>query len=352
MADDPLLSLLGGPQEQVPQAQAPPVIPAPAQGAPTDRPQTWTQWLAAPENRAFLISAGAQMMQPAWGGMGANLGQAMAQGAEASAGTQRLELDREAARLERENRQRVAEIAAESRTDVAGIRSQAMLERARMIGARTIQEVTAYDRMVTSIYGRLLATNPLAGSGRRPDAELRAQAMDMADEIVRRRGGFQSIPDTPGTAPPQGPTGPTGPAPPSRGPTGPASSAPSTPSTPPSPSLLSAVPGLLDLARQFAYRSYGELSGLAPGTPSAPSAPGAPPPSTSSPYGESPVTPPGPESGLTPVAPTGTNLSQFLANPRYLDILRDRTQRQRIFALHPTWREILEDRMRENGITP
>lgn len=212
---DPLAMLLGQPEGMQPVAPSAPTA-APAAGDPRNTGTGgWSAWLQNPANRAFLISAGAQMLQPSFGGAMANMGQALAQGEEARSGTIRTQQEMDFARdqldqrsregaANRANQLRVAEIGAESRLDVASLRSNAMLQRAQMIGARTPGAANQYSNLVQRFFQTLTRDNPVAGAGRQSADQLFERAMQMADDAMKNQHGNLLTPggNTPGTTTP------------------------------------------------------------------------------------------------------------------------------------------------------
>lgn len=301
---------------------------------------TWSQWLQSPANRALLISAGAQMLQPSWGGPLANFGQAVAQGTEAQAATQKeqqtqtqayeqLKSSERQAELNRANQIRVAQIGAESRHDVAALRSQAMLERAAIIGARTPSQQAHFMNLTGRLFSTLMANNPLAGPGRKTTDELWTMAMDQAQQSLIASGVLPPSVGSGGQPPPSTVT----PPPPS---------VTTPPVTPPPPPVTS---------------GKGAIQQEAPVTTPPPS---TPPPSTPPPPGfMAPLTFPGlnfpaPSTGgqgSVPGAPTTTTSppqstmtwEQFIAGGSTRDprnaraILTNRTARQEVLRLHPEW---------------
>ncbi len=188
------------------------------------QPATWTSWLQQPANQAMLLSMGAQLMQPSWGGPMSNLGMAAAAGADASTQTrnrqQESDLQQQQMRQRasegaatRATQLRVAELGAESRLDVANLRAGAMLDRARIIGLRTGAQANQFQNLVNSYFRQLSRDNPPGGTGRKSAEELHQQAMDMAERAMRQQGALADAPPgggggAPVTTPPA-PGGPT-----------------------------------------------------------------------------------------------------------------------------------------------
>lgn len=352
MADefDPLALLLGqNGATQTGQPAPPPAPvatapPAPASDVRSTGQRTWSQYLSEPANRAFLISAGAQMMQPSWGGALGNLGMAMAQGEEARSGTLRTQQDMDLTReqmdtrsreasADRANRLRVAEIGAESRIDVAGLRSNAMLERARLIGARGTAGAHQFSNLTQRFLATLTRDNPVAGPGKKSPDQLFEQALTMAEEAMRRQNpdllapsspAPVSAPGAPVTSPPPGV-----PAPPSS--LSPPGAPPSAPVSPPS------VPGE-NLGSDVLRR----IQSLLPSR----TAPTIPP--TAAPAPPSTVAPAPPAPNTT----AGSTMSweQFISHPRSRDLLRSPQSVQRLLAANPSWAAQINAERRRMGL--
>lgn len=261
------------------------------------------------------------MMQPSWGGALGNLGMAMAQGEEARSGTLRTQQDMDLTReqmdtrsreasADRANRLRVAEIGAESRIDVAGLRSNAMLERARLIGTRGTAGAHQFSNLTQRFLATLTRDNPVAGPGRKSPDQLFEQALGMAEEAMRRQNPDLLTPSTSTSSPGMSVTPPP-----------PGTTAP--PSTPPplgTPPPTSAPPAAGENLGSDVLRRIQSL--LPSRTP-----PTTPP--TSSP---SSVTP-------APNTTAGSTMSweQFIAHPRSRDLLRSPQSVARLLAANPSW---------------
>lgn len=183
--------------------------------APQGQAGGWGQWLQEPTNRAFLISAGLQMMVGGHGNMGQQLGVALGAGAEAATGTARAEQEQanqdrtfeqndralaqrgDIASQDRAGRESVARIGAESREQVANIRGTFSLQRATQAGARGGQELSAYQRIFNSRAQELERNNALAPTGSRLTSDqIMQQAADFADNAFsrfRQQGGSTGV---------------------------------------------------------------------------------------------------------------------------------------------------------------
>lgn len=330
MADiDPLAMLLGQPDAAAP---APAPAAAPAGDVRDTGTGSWSSWLQNPANRAFLISAGAQMLQPSWGGTLANLGQAMAQGEEARSGTIRTQQDMDFARDQldqraregaatRANQLRVAEIGAESRLDVAQLRSSAMLQRAAMIGARTPGAANQYSSLVQRFFQTLTRDNPVAGAGRQTADQLFERAMQMADDAMKAQHSSMLTPGTPApaTGGPPAATPPPGTTTVPRTGTGNSTAAP-PPAAPASPTQV--IPG------QGFLRFGGPLGVLTEQLlRRAPAGAGVPPSQT-------------PQLDTPTSSPTGASrmtFEQFIQQPGAQALLANPQHRARIIAANPSW---------------
>lgn len=187
-----------GPQFPQPAGYGPPQV---APTNPEAQQRGWSGWLDNPVNRAFLLQFGIQAMQPAWGGLAASFGQALGAGAEAASGTAKLIRDEEVlaekinsdeskADLERKNRLQVAQIGADSRVEVANVRGQYSLQRAAAVGAKTPNELAAYNSVFNRVYQQLSQNNILLPPDQQLTPEMiMEQAGRAADEqYVRFRG--------------------------------------------------------------------------------------------------------------------------------------------------------------------
>src|SRR5574342_11421 len=201
-----------------------------------EQPNTWTQWLSSPTNRAFLMSAGAQMAQPTWGNAASNFSLGLAGGQQAAAETgnrineeerRRLELQSSEVQgeLNRRSLERRTSTAAESRLDVAGLRANAMLERARMIGLRGTGQQNEFMRSVRAIYSSLLQNNPAAMTDPALQEQLFNQSMERAARSFQEQLRLQGQ-QPPANEPPPARQPPPGPAPPP--PSGPSGQVPTS----------------------------------------------------------------------------------------------------------------------------
>lgn len=170
-----------------------------------EQPTSWTQWLSSPTNRAFLMSAGAQMAQPGWGNAASNFSLALAQGGAAQAETGNKIAEEERKRMElqsgevqgelnRRSMERRTAMATESRLDVAGLRANAMLERARLIGLRGTGQQNEYMRTVRALYSTLLQNNPAAMTDATLQERLFNQALEQAERTYREQMRIQGQP--------------------------------------------------------------------------------------------------------------------------------------------------------------
>lgn len=312
-------------------------------------PSSWGEWLRTPENRAFLLQAGAQLMTGGWGSPVQQLGQAIGQGASAQSATRAQEntniarvldldfRDREMERrsqeaeLDRQNRTGIARITADSRTEVANIRGQYGMLRAQQAGARSSQEQATYARLFNSRAQELERNNLLL-----PPAQQRSgqQIMDEAAQYADR--AFQQFrAQQPATPPPAGGPQPTAPPPPAA----PAPAPALPPAAPTGPVQGSAPfwPGQPD--NRTLQSGKGSVQAIPGGGPL-----GAQPPTAAS--------PPPPTSGIvTPNAAPDTSSStlptweQALRRPDFAMELQTPEGRQRLIRLRPD----LEQRIRNFG---
>jgi hypothetical protein len=128
------------------------VARAAASQAPAAQEGNWTNYLADPANRAFMVGFGVQLMTGGWGNPLSQLGQALGNGAasvsdynaiQQKQNDQEMKLGNE--ELDRQSRERIADKGAVSRADVAQMRTQAMLERTRINqGPKSQKEFDAY----------------------------------------------------------------------------------------------------------------------------------------------------------------------------------------------------------------
>lgn len=202
--DETLVTGEPPPTTGVTPGQTPPAGAEPGARGPAG---TWAGWLQDPANRAFLISAGVNMMTPTWGGPMASLAAGIGAGAEAASTTERQRYEREFAEaglrsgetqreLDRRNRLDVANIGAESRADVAYLRTQAMLERARIIGLRTPAQQNEFARQVRSIFGTLMQSTI------NPNRETADALYERALQMAARAVASGVIPPAAGVTPP------------------------------------------------------------------------------------------------------------------------------------------------------
>lgn len=121
---------------------------------------TWTEYLQDPVARSALLSFGLQALTGGWGGPGQQMAAAIGAGAQGAAGTAKQIQGAETERLvldekekDRKNRLDAAKIAADSRAEVANIRSEAMLQRAALVHPpHTDAEIKAYKDAYLKYY--------------------------------------------------------------------------------------------------------------------------------------------------------------------------------------------------------
>jgi hypothetical protein len=163
---------------------------------------TWTEYLQDPVARSALLSFGLQALTGGWGGPGQQMAAAIGAGAEGAAGTakqiqgaetERLALDEK--EKDRKNRLDAAKIAADSRAEVANIRSEAMLQRAAMIrGPTTDTEIKAYKEAYNKYY-TTEKNNAAISANPKTDLEIMTNADIYAKNVL---AGMRQIGGSPG----------------------------------------------------------------------------------------------------------------------------------------------------------
>lgn len=353
--------------QPIPQQPQAPVQEAPQGVAPDVRTQpeqnTWSSWLQNPSNRAFLIQMGVQLMTPSWGGPMAQLASGVGAGAQASARTDQAENERlfgvaQLASREREgelNRQTQRDIAREGRQgrmDVATIRAQTILERARMIGLRNQNEINQFDHNVRSFFNTLMQNNPSAMSDPVLQDQLFRQAVRQAEETMRSRRGQQPGGDTEAPQVMSGPTqqpGPGGQRPGPRGRQQPTTSTQPLQQTPPS----GTIPGVE--VGEYGGVGTAPVGGVptptAPTTPQAPVGP-TPTPQPTPPLSDGPA-PPGPVdlNSLTDERGRFRTFEDFLSiGARAQTLLRNPTTRNTFLREHPHLARDVQNWLNANGV--
>lgn len=211
------LSQIFGLAPSEPTAQTDPALPAQAQGG-------WSGVLSDPRARSALISAGLQMMTGGWGNGVQQLGSALGAGAQGYAGMDKMLYDR--AQADKELAQKASEgaaqraqsetntrIAADSRNEVAQLRTEAMLERTRMnLSAKaTPSEALKYRQEARKVYEGNILNMSKPQEAREAEIEDLASRMYDADRARGVGGGAATSTGGPSGAGPQGQGG-TGPA--------------------------------------------------------------------------------------------------------------------------------------------
>ena len=178
----------------------------PPQETPTGKPaSTWTEYLQDPVARSALMGTALQLMTGGWGNGTQQLAAGLGAGAESAAGTasalagaEKVKQDQEEKASDRASREKVAKIAADSRAEVAGIRSQAMLERAAMIRSPTgPAEMKAYSEAYNKYY-KIQKDNALLSANPKTDLEIQADADIYAKNILAGMRGVAGGPGAPG----------------------------------------------------------------------------------------------------------------------------------------------------------
>lgn len=230
---------------------------------PAEGENSWSKLLQDPVARSALLSFGLQAMTGGWGNGAQQMGQAIGAGATGAAGTAeaiRQEAQRQStearadreAEAERSNRRGIAQLGADSRAEVAGIRAESgmaiaqervagMLERAKMIhGPNNDKEMKIYSDARTA-YMKKEKDNQLLS--RKSDEQIIAEADAWAKTQLRgarEETGVRSIGAPLPGGPPAAPGGVISPAAPGAGkpgapvPTPGPGAAPSSPAQQPS----------------------------------------------------------------------------------------------------------------------
>lgn len=206
--------------------------PVPTTAQPADLESQWKGWLDNPANKAGLISFGLQAMTGSWGNGAAQLATAIGSGLETAAGAQKIEQDRQLAERKRaeaqsehadnmafrekelKSREKIANIMASTKLDVANIRAGAAgsgLNSAKLI-------MSHYDKVKRDVM-RNMAADP-NNFGKDP-AQLEQIANGIAEksaeEFSQTLGGYSGQQNTspntsenPANVSPSGPSSATG----------------------------------------------------------------------------------------------------------------------------------------------
>lgn len=154
---------------------------------------TWSDLVQDPVARSALLGMGLQLMTGGWGNATQQLAAGLGAGATSAAGTsealqKQLESEDKMASAEanqsanRANALKVAQIGADSRAEVANIRSAAMLERTQLVqGAKGPDEMRLYNDVYKKTHDRGMADKFLT---RETDEVIQQRAVEAAQRAL------------------------------------------------------------------------------------------------------------------------------------------------------------------------